>query len=316
MISKNTIIAIFILSLFILSYYKMLELKYIIIMSIFAIIITTNCITNNTIEGFNNDEALQNIASIYNDTDMTVNNLKVTGTLTVDGETKMGNKLNVSGETKLDNNLSVGDCIQINPNTVDKNKMVIYPNASTAQDTYYFFNKDGEFGLHHAISPDLPNIPEYPIKMSNLGLRIGNNVDINATKIGDRMKIYKNNDLNAPYYYFNNIGNFGIWNGDSTVANHIPNPITIDSSGFITTMTGIRNKDWLIRQGTKTGKLVFYKDNKDTTLSNIKPIAFDNGGNIYKREIMNYKGDHCKQIGNNSCDAARDGLFSHITKTT
>lgn len=100
----------------------MIEIEYIIVILILVVIIVFNtysisCLENEVnslkkIEGFNNsdlsNEALANIASIYNNKNLTVTNLNVTGNLTVAGNSSVQGNTTTNGTASITGKLTTG----------------------------------------------------------------------------------------------------------------------------------------------------------------------------------------------------------------
>ena len=79
------------------------KLKYILLSfgAILFIIQLQKLMNNNMNENFDSNEALQNIASIYNKGELTVSKLNVTGDLAVTGDISGAKNLNISGDTSI-----------------------------------------------------------------------------------------------------------------------------------------------------------------------------------------------------------------------
>jgi hypothetical protein len=69
--------------------------------AILFIIQLQKLMNNNMNENFDSNEALQNIASIYNKGELTVSKLNVTGDLAVTGDISGAKNLNISGDTSI-----------------------------------------------------------------------------------------------------------------------------------------------------------------------------------------------------------------------
>jgi len=82
-------------------------------------------------EGFTNDEALQNVASIYNTGNMSVTNANITNALVAKTATVQGN-LGVTGATNLTGNLTsnVAQINNLNANAANINSLTVSSNSN------------------------------------------------------------------------------------------------------------------------------------------------------------------------------------------
>jgi hypothetical protein len=88
-------IYIILLIFMLLCIYNEIQLKY--ILYIICIVLFLPVLQTNSIEGMTDLEAVSNVASLYNNKNMTVDNLNVTGKLTVNGLSKLSGIDNHNG---------------------------------------------------------------------------------------------------------------------------------------------------------------------------------------------------------------------------
>jgi len=122
--------------------YNEIQLKY--ILYIICIVLFLPVLQTNSIEGMTDLEAVSNVASLYNNKNMTVDNLNVTGKLTVNGLSKLSGIDNHNGIRT--NDLTVIDVnknqsyISIYPNWID---FIDHGPGNTTKQQWAMYNING-----------------------------------------------------------------------------------------------------------------------------------------------------------------------------
>ena len=143
------------------------DLETLIIIYLFALVICYSKMLN--IEGFDNNEALQNIASMYNSGTMTVQNLKVTGNADITGSTLIGGNTSIGGNASIGGNTNVSGISTLG-------KFIIKDSTISAQNSLdMIFNTDKSIKVCDVGTDTL----------SSGSFQIGNIVSQNSLRVGN-----------------------------------------------------------------------------------------------------------------------------------
>lgn len=103
---------------------------YTLIMTVIIVLIFM-AFSNTTLETFSTNEAISNIASLYNSTNFTISNVNVTSSLNVAGTTNLKGELTNLGNAKINGNIinngntSITGNLSANGNTTIKGSLVV-----------------------------------------------------------------------------------------------------------------------------------------------------------------------------------------------